>query len=250
MKSQSKSQVKPRQAPSVPISVYRDLAQELEATKQQLSTLGSENQMLRQQNQSLRQEVSQVISSAASLQRMVQAMDQQRVTPGPHVQEQGIRTAAHPPNTIDSHALDSDTKESTSLLDSEDFTPSNGVADELIAELDRTLAAQIGAPTVSPSSPERATSEAIASGPFCDVAPGPMTEAAPEQISQDDVTKFFTEQPVEAPDAIALAQDERKSKPISGVWLALTLLVVIVSAFSAGFLVMLPFIQTDQTESE
>lgn len=57
-------------APSVPISVYRELAAELQATRAMLDSLNSQNQQLTQQNQQLRAEVEKVVQSALQLQKV------------------------------------------------------------------------------------------------------------------------------------------------------------------------------------
>lgn len=291
-KSQSQSGTsvasQPRQAPSVPISVYRDLAQELKMTKQKLLTLTSDNQILRQQNQSLRQEVTQVIASVAALQRMVQTMDAQGVhSVHQSTQVPAVRSSRSQQRTQDvSDPISHQQSPSASGYQSS----SNGVTDELIAELDRTLAAQIGSPTTDALSQDREPLEAIALGPFCEIDPARLAQSIADkpspdtviadkaiankaiankaiankaitdkaitdqalspQISEEAAAQFFTEKPVNAPDAIALDQHESQSKPVSKMWLVLTLLVVVISAFSAGFLIMLPFLNRNSAPSD
>ncbi|MBD2119620.1 MULTISPECIES: hypothetical protein [Trichocoleus] len=57
-------------APSVPISVYRELAAELQATRAMLDSLNNQNQNLAKQNQQLRTEVDKVVQSALQLQKV------------------------------------------------------------------------------------------------------------------------------------------------------------------------------------
>lgn len=56
-----------KNVPTVPMSVYRELAGELQTTKKQLDGLKQQNQQLYQQNQSLRLEVSQLIQAVRKL---------------------------------------------------------------------------------------------------------------------------------------------------------------------------------------
>ena len=56
---------------SVPISVYRELAAELQTTQAMLDSLNAQNQQLANQNQQLRQEVENVIQSAMHMQQVV-----------------------------------------------------------------------------------------------------------------------------------------------------------------------------------
>lgn len=61
-------------SPSVPISVYRELAAELQAAQALVDTLKAQNQQLVKQNQQLRQEVEKVVQSAQNLQQMVASL--------------------------------------------------------------------------------------------------------------------------------------------------------------------------------
>jgi chromosome segregation ATPase len=60
--------------PSVPISVYRELAAELQAAQAMLDSLNTQNQQLVQQNHQLRQEVHKVVQSAQHLQQVVASL--------------------------------------------------------------------------------------------------------------------------------------------------------------------------------
>jgi TolA-binding protein len=56
---------------SVPISVYRELAAELQAAQTTIDSLRSQNQQLVKQNQQLQQQVEKVVHSAQHLQQIV-----------------------------------------------------------------------------------------------------------------------------------------------------------------------------------
>lgn len=60
-------------SPSVPLSVYRELAAELQAAAAMLNSLNAQNQQLAKQNQQLRQEIEQVFGYVMHLQRVVDA---------------------------------------------------------------------------------------------------------------------------------------------------------------------------------
>ncbi|NET39889.1 MAG: hypothetical protein F6K19_49375 [Cyanothece sp. SIO1E1] len=68
-----KSAVPNSYAPAVPISVYRELAEELQATKSMLESVNGQNQQLAKQNQQLRQEIEKVVQSALQLRQMADA---------------------------------------------------------------------------------------------------------------------------------------------------------------------------------
>ena len=58
-------------SPSVPLSVYRDLATELQAVQAKLDTLNAQNQQVVQENQLLRQEIAKAVESVLRLQNVV-----------------------------------------------------------------------------------------------------------------------------------------------------------------------------------
>ncbi|MEC4817133.1 MAG: hypothetical protein SAK29_28265, partial [Scytonema sp. PMC 1069.18] len=58
-------------APSVPLSVYRDLASELQAVQAKLDTMSVQNEKLLQENQFLKQEIAKAVGSVLNLQKLV-----------------------------------------------------------------------------------------------------------------------------------------------------------------------------------
>ena len=62
-----------RYSPSVPLSVYRELAAELQAAAAMLNSLNAQNQQLAKQNQQLSKEIEQVFGYVMHLQRVVDA---------------------------------------------------------------------------------------------------------------------------------------------------------------------------------
>lgn len=67
-------------SPAVPLSVYKELAAQLQAAQTQLHLLDAENQALVQQNQQLRQEVDKAVQSMLHLQQRVNATAVDRYT--------------------------------------------------------------------------------------------------------------------------------------------------------------------------
>ncbi|NMG08605.1 hypothetical protein [Brasilonema sp. UFV-L1] len=58
-------------SPSVPLSVYRDLARELQGVQAKLDALNAQNQHIMQENQLLRQEIAKAVESVLRLQKLV-----------------------------------------------------------------------------------------------------------------------------------------------------------------------------------
>ena len=69
--SQASAQASGQTSPSVPISVYRELAAELQATRVMVDSLNAKNQDLTLQNQKLRQEIHRFAQSAMALNSLV-----------------------------------------------------------------------------------------------------------------------------------------------------------------------------------
>ena len=71
-------------SPSVPISVFRDLAAELQATYATINALTTQNQQLSEENQLLRQEINKVVQSTLHLQNLVASSASTRYNQIPH----------------------------------------------------------------------------------------------------------------------------------------------------------------------
>lgn len=167
------------QVPSVPITVYRELATELQMTHAQLDSLSLQNRHLAQQNQQLREEISHIVQSALQLQQLVDSFQ-----PG-----------------------------------------SFAIADPLEADPSHTPAPP---PTGPPG--ER---------------PGPAGSPASfqEATGMAPPTPRFTEQP-EFPRSVRMRPP--RSHDMGGLWLTVMIFIIIATAFSAGFFIMRPFLNSDQ----
>ncbi|GAB1542063.1 hypothetical protein NUACC21_47370 [Scytonema sp. NUACC21] len=87
-------------SPSVPLSVYRDLACELQAVQAKLNTLAAQNQQLVQENQLLRQEISKAVESILHLQKVIDArttVSDRQAPPSYNFQPQTKRPATASP---------------------------------------------------------------------------------------------------------------------------------------------------------
>lgn len=67
---------KPGESPSVPLSVYRELAGELQAARAHANVLKGKNQQLRQYNQELRQEIDSLIAVTDRMRALAQRPEQ------------------------------------------------------------------------------------------------------------------------------------------------------------------------------
>ncbi|MGD1852940.1 MAG: hypothetical protein ACFB2W_01695 [Leptolyngbyaceae cyanobacterium] len=166
-------------SPSVPVSVYRELAAELHATKAMVDSLSAQNTHLTNQNHLLRQNIHQMVQVALQL--------------GHHA---GV---AHPAEAEMSY--------STPPLDLQPHPQT-----ELSMPLPDATHAVTPRPTASPK-------------------PRPRPQAA--------LSKVFTEQSGENR---RYSLESSASGSMSTLWLIVSIAIIILTAFGAGFLIMRPLI--------
>jgi hypothetical protein len=176
---------------SVPISVYRELAAELQATHVMLESLNTKNQQLTQQNHQLRKEVERVVQLGLNLQHWVET-----------------------PPSIDPINSDLNANVNANVNVGHSATPF-------------VVPSSLRQPTPNSPSPEAA---AVASA----IAAKLRTSDSLDGLS----SSLFTEE-VALPHS---STDTKSPKDFSGLWLTITILLIVISAFGAGFLVMKPFL--------
>jgi hypothetical protein len=86
----------PSYPPSVPLSVYRQLANELQAAQGKINQLGVTNQQISQENQVLRQEISKVLESVNKLQSLLDASTRDNLPP-----QVAVNTPRQNPKTVE-----------------------------------------------------------------------------------------------------------------------------------------------------
>lgn len=166
--------------PSVPISVYRELANELQAAQAMLNSLKVQNQQLTEQNQQLRQEFENVVQQAMHLQQAIASFQQLEEHTVPKTDSQAQVLIS--PHTNIAETLESSHLEVVSLSDrSESFTP---------------------------------------------------------EVSENLTREESRDRPA--------AKPERKSKTKS-LWLGITILAIMLAAFSAGYWVIRPILSNPRT---
>ncbi|HEY9691966.1 MAG TPA: hypothetical protein V6D15_07160 [Oculatellaceae cyanobacterium] len=163
--------------PSVPISVYRELAAELQATQAMLDSLNAQNQQLVQQNQLLRQEVEKAVHSAIYMQQVVASLKPVRFG-------EASSTSTYP----------------------EEHREFNQASHSLAVRRSRQTTA------IAPVE-----------------APAPLTFSE----------KLYTEQ--QEPRNRRPAPPESASE-ISGLWLAVAIVAIVLTAFGTGFLIVRPLL--------
>ncbi|WP_156119930.1 hypothetical protein [Leptolyngbya sp. KIOST-1] len=200
-----------RQAPSVPISVYRELATELRATQAMVDSLTHQNQQLNQQNQVLRQEMIRFADSAARLKQAIEVS-----------QPQPLEVAASGPVNLEAQAI-APTYPMPMAPAPMDEEPSVSLPERLsesVGEGVSTLATQLTQMVKKPKAKKAAKKPPQR-------PPAPMPQ------------RYYTEERI---DPNRPGQLSQRPKDLSGLWLAATILLIVVSAFGAGFLIMKPLL--------
>lgn len=169
--------------PSVPLSVYRELSMELQATQAKLDALTTKNQQLTQENQLLRQEIAKVVESFSHLQ-----------------------------NFVDSYGMFSERQTSQA---------SGNVKTARKQQVTQTPPPQ----QVSRRRPSQKSRQEF-STPVMEInfpAPEPVF------IEEQEVSYYSTAQP--------------DAKELNGWWLIITILLIMLTAFTAGYLIVRPLFE-------
>ena len=167
--------------PSVPITVYRQLAAELQSTQSQLGSLKAQNQQLVKQNQQLRQEVDKLLHSARDVQHLLSSLDGSEAT-----------------------------------------------------------GASFAAPMMPPPQPQSFTNQIPPAPPLPSVEtpPVPYLPETPPQIPEQLVVEVSESKPRRSP-------QPESSSDVSGWLLILAIVLIVLTAFSMGFLIVRPLLNGD-----
>ncbi|NJL37142.1 MAG: hypothetical protein HC899_10480 [Leptolyngbyaceae cyanobacterium SM1_4_3] len=190
-------------APSVPISVYRQLAAELQSAKATAELLSNQNQQLTRQNQQLRQEIDRVVQAASQLQQMANSFPD--------------------------------------LLQPAPLEPSEVPLERVIPI--RQTAQPVVPPRPVHTKPAPVQPAQMEMGvttpkgePLRTAKPTAKPKPSDSMILSD---KLFTEQ--EEPRSRRVAPPEA-AKDLSGIWLIVVIGFIVITAFGAGFMVVRPLL--------
>ena len=202
-----------RQAPSVPISVYRELATELRATQAMADSLTQQNQQLTQQNQVLRQEMIRFADSAARLKQAIEGSQPQPIE---------VPRAMGAPMEINFGA------ESGAMQPGQLSADSSGSLPERLSESVGEGVSNLTSQITQMMKPKAKAKK----------APKP-----PQRPQVSPTQRLYTEERL---DANRPGQLSQQSSDMSGLWLAVTILLIVISAFGAGFLIMKPLLSNSR----
>lgn len=244
-----------RQTPAVPISVYREIATELKASQALVDSLNQQNQRLDRENQLLRQEILKFTDAAAHLRVVASATQGVALAPGNGAESSqnaypvfASNDSPLPRRSSPSHNLPQPDSLTSLPLDRE-----NSLATLGVENLDTGTAAPYPHPVVysggSTAISGWASQLTKLFKPQTQSPPKPTVKAKrkpsppPRPKPQPTSPVLYTEQPVPSTHA---HQSSARTAELSGLWLTTTILLVVVSAFGAGFLVMKPLLNNNR----
>ncbi len=192
------------QSPSVPLTVYRELAAELQATQAMLDSLHAQNQQLSQENQSLSYQNQQLLSEVHNVVHSVFTLRQVADTLEP----------SNPPAEISPH------------------NSNNPRRSEALPQLDRP---QTDPTPVNPSqSPDSASGlPPLYPHQTSSPTPSPTSSPTPNRTAQtaSNRPRFSTVE-------FNAMSDEFSAK--GGLWLLVAIFAIVITAFGAGYWFMRP----------
>lgn len=259
-------------APSVPMTVYRELAAELRANKAVIDSLNDRNQQLLQQNQLLKREIHNVVQAASSLSQaagipapanpqnfpaaiapdtLARLVRDEREQPAPfdyYEQSEPIYQAPmpvpiptnHRPQPISQSKAREKSREKAreKTRDVEQRSEKRPIAKKVIKKAASAPKSNgIDQNLQKIAKRQKAVKQAIQrSEPTKQRAPKAVPPA--QQVKPRVPKKLFTEQAGE----MRYAPESEEIKEIGGIWLVLSIILIIVTAFGAGFLIMKPLL--------
>lgn len=191
-------------SPSVPITLYREVTAELQASKAMLNSLKTQNQQLVQQNQHLHRELENLTQAAIQMQQAINTAQKANNTGLPQIPIPDIPKF----NSLSTPANFTEVESSVGT------TPISSNPVQNKSRVKNTTQAP------SPTLPETQ----------------PFSREVPEQL--------FTEQS-ESENRLRSTPGTQRSD-LNGFWLVLSIILIVVIAFGAGYWIVRPILQQQQ----
>ncbi|NET00903.1 MAG: hypothetical protein F6K62_02945 [Sphaerospermopsis sp. SIO1G2] len=207
----------PSYSPSVPMYVYRELVGELKAVQARLDVVTGQNQKLAQENQNLRQEFNQVVESCLELQRQLEFSETGSQAHG--ITKDKIKN-------IPKYQPDVEVNTEASNINS---SPPSQIKPHSLQANHKTNKS-VKKPKPQPGkrnyqSPPQSQHQ-------------PMSVTVMDMNFPSSETVYIEEQEVDY-----YVSTDSKAKGLSGWWLLFTIVLIIITGFSAGYLVVRPLLQ-------
>ncbi|MTJ09388.1 MULTISPECIES: hypothetical protein [unclassified Anabaena] len=199
------SQPPTSQSPSVPLCVYRELTADLQAVQAKLDVVTNHNQKLSQENQQLRQEITKVIQSCLELQKLVDSSAPS--TNSPHRNNNEVSSPTQPQPI----PRDKDVKYANK-------------------------------PLVNGTSPRREANRPPQEK---------VKKAAPPQKLRQESAVHIMDMNFPVSETVFIEEQEVRYSPypqtetkgLNGWWLVITIVLIMITGFGAGYLIVRPLLQ-------
>jgi cobalamin biosynthesis Mg chelatase CobN len=202
-------------SPSVPLSVYRDLAAELQAAQARINALTAQNQQIIQENQLLRQEIAKAVQSVLHLQNLLDTSSQSQSQYFPQSQ---VADAEVTKPSVGSRQKT--TEEPQKFSQSKEFARnSTGGSKHVAKQVNHTSKP----PAKKPQHPHPRPAVVYTEMEF------PVSMSEPVLIEEQEVITYSASEP----------EPER----MNGWWFFLAIMLIIILSFGAGYLVVRPFFE-------
>jgi cobalamin biosynthesis Mg chelatase CobN len=212
-------------SPSVPLSVYRELAAELQAAQAKINALTAQNQQIVQENQLLRQEIAKAVQSVLHLQNLLDASSQSKSQQVPQTQVKADAEVAYP--SVGSRQKT--TEEPQKFAQSREFavTPAGGSKHVATSsgrqQVNHTSKTPAKKPQPQPQHPHPRPAVAYTEMEF------PVSMPEPVLVEEQEMRTYSSSEP----------EPER----INSWWFFVAIALVIILGFGAGYLVVRPFFE-------
>jgi hypothetical protein len=197
---------------SVPLCVYRELTAELQAVQSKLDVVTNHNQKLVQENQQLRQEITKVIQSCLELQKFVNTPSPSSPAPSPPNNEVNYQPQPQP------------------VLRNNNEVRYPNKPNVKTAPPRQQAAVSRAKPVIKATPPQKRRQESAA---HIKNINSPVSE-----------TVFIEEEKVRYS-----PNPHSQTKGLNGWWLVITIVLIMVTGFAAGYLIVRPLFQ-NQTQLE
>ncbi|MBD2296445.1 hypothetical protein H6G06_23915 [Anabaena sphaerica FACHB-251] len=214
----------PSYSPSVPVYVYRELVAELQAVQAKLDVVTSHNQKLSQENQHLRQEINKVVQSCLELQKLVDSSAPSSQPAPPN--------NANVKNTTSNQSMPRANSEAKNTPASPRTPRTNAEAKSTNKPANKPPVKTAPPPRQPTPKPAKKIRREVVSVPMMDMN-FPVSEAV--FIEGQEVRYYLS--------------PESESKGLSGWWLLLTIVLIMITGFGAGYLVVRPLLQNQSQNS-
>jgi hypothetical protein len=240
-----------RYSPSVPVSVYRELVAELQAVQAKLDVVTNHNHKLSQENQQLRQEINKLIQSCLQLQKLLDSSAPNTPnTPSSATVSQNHGYVKNTPNTPNTP----NTLSSATVSQNHGYvknTPNNQPIPKSNTKSKNTPKPQTKVRKNTENQvPKKKTVKT--SIPPRQPTPKPPKKVRREVVSVPVIDMNFpvSEQMyIEEQEVHYYLPLESESRGLNGWWLFFTIVLIMIGGFSAGYLVVRPFLQNQGQNS-